>query len=966
MGGEKEIHPSVDVGQSTATPAAEVIPPLPTSSELTHDHPDLIKENWTDPSDLLCSLLPASLSTTAQRLSAFDQDVTQELQAVVDAEHRDFIALANRLGGEKHRIDRLTHWAGAATSSNASNGLEGIRKQVESERDRSQRAQDDVEGLLRTKTHLGQRVSNLQLLLSFTDALQRLETLMGITAHAGNVSDASGRRASEQGEKGDEDEDDEDDDITLAAQANVDSVSDSGYSSGDSDGSHHASRGVASNKPAPLFNTRTVSGQNRTRAAHLDLPTRIHRAKSSWEGLQFLRNAALSARDSDGGDASEDDCPLRTFLDAHDRRLDAVRQAVNADCRALFKRLLQPGSLLVQQPLGGSDIQTASTPLLQDLVQWSQLDSQAATDRILEERKDWLFTALRTWITLSEDATAACDEIRQAIAQETVQPWAARHLNASKSDGARLPLDPVGASLLQPDNDAYKASPFVSFFNKILIYMSSLRELTSALETFDASSDAASPRLHVFQTILWTSVADALIDRIGQQLFFVGRLDEFRANYHATCAFLQAFQDLAPSPSAGRSWRTSPSYAAFMRKWPLSVYFQMRHRTIATNLELQLQQSNTNLGGIAATTVPLLPATQAALQAFTSPWAPDGHLDALRARQWKLSMVVVARFHAWLCALIPEQQRVSSTQPSRSATPDAEGLRAGGGRGGGGGEDEEGDDLTLRVLPVIVADAMWFAQTVLAEFDNTIAPRIPSETENASTSNAVLEQMKAALAQCMPFETQNLPAITTRITDVLKARSAEPLRLVRSVNTVSHRPTTTTAAASNAQPEASYFIPQFLRPLKTFFAKTPAAQLVPSHIRTAWATQVIDHVARRYAASLTQMIQNYESLKRLKRGGGTGGPSSTGSGGFSSFATSWLGKTGASSASGNASGASASAASAAEDPEAKRMQLQMKADVKRLEEDVAELKSVGVVVDLAALQSWQDLHKVIDGKQAVQ
>lgn len=238
------------------------------------------------------------------------------------------------------------------------------------------------------------------------------------------------------------------------------------------------------------------------------------------------------------------------------------------------------------------------------------------------------------------------------------------------------------------------------------------------------------------------------------------------------------------------------------------------------------------------------------------------------------------------------------------------------------------------------------------------------------TAKTLPQHSTAALLACFSFEQDALPAISARITDLLKARSAEPLRLVRSVNTSSYRSSSSTTANTDATlPEASYFIPQFFRPLKSFFgisststatksSGAAAAQLVPQEIKVKWATQVVDDVAKKYAASLTQMIQNYESLKRLKRGG----PSSTGSGGgFSGFATSWLGKTGASTAnstSQNASGASS------EDPEAKRMQLQMRADVKRLEEDIADLAGVGVPIDLSSLESWQNLHKVIDGQKS--
>lgn len=101
------------------------------------------------------------------------------------------------------------------------------------------------------------------------------------------------------------------------------------------------------------------------------------------------------------------------------------------------------------------------------------------------------------------------------------------------------------------------------------------------------------------------------------------------------------------------------------------------------------------------------------------------------------------------------------------------------------------------------------------------------------------------------------------------------------------------------------------------------------------------------------MIQNYESLRRLKRG------NMTGSGGFGGLASSFF-RGGSNHASQTASGASNR-----DDSEWLRMQMQMRVDIARLEQDLKELTEVGVDIDLDRSEPWSRLRVLAAGQDKI-
>lgn len=109
------------------------------------------------------------------------------------------------------------------------------------------------------------------------------------------------------------------------------------------------------------------------------------------------------------------------------------------------------------------------------------------------------------------------------------------------------------------------------------------------------------------------------------------------------------------------------------------------------------------------------------------------------------------------------------------------------------------------------------------------------------------------LHQATSFNRTLVPPLASRVLGVLKARCAEPLRLVRSIS-MQYRGGGAASGPMARTAEASAFVPKILRPLRIFFGKgerkgdtnalTPASHL-DEQTKSEWAAEVIDDVVGR-------------------------------------------------------------------------------------------------------------------------
>ena len=207
--------------------------------------------------------------------------------------------------------------------------------------------------------------------------------------------------------------------------------------------------------------------------------------------------------------------------------------------------------------------------------------------------------------------------------------------------------------------------------------------------------------------------------------------------------------------------------------------------------------------------------------------------------------------------------------PSRTGTPvstaDSEAAAA-------------ADEVAVRALTVLSADALWLQRELRAEFEARIVPALEDARSVARgeepQTQAIVEALRGescvtcskqarltetvrltpeTLHQATSFDSTLVPPLAARVLGVLKVRCAEPLRLVRSIS-MQYRGGSTASGAAARAVEASAFVPQILRPLRVFLGKgerkgdtnalTPASHL-NEQTKSAWAAEVIDDVVGR-------------------------------------------------------------------------------------------------------------------------
>ena len=461
---------------------------------------------------------------------------------------------------------------------------------------------------------------------------------------------------------------------------------------------------------------------------------------------------------------------------------------------------------------------------------------------------------------------------------------------------------------------------------------------------------------------MWDVVGTRLMEQLGGQLFFAGRPEVFHRNYTISMAFLAAFESLAPSDRARGALHQYSVYQTFRKRWQLPVYFQIRLRDTITRLEKGLSSSSgphfATVIGTSAQRLPLMTATAEALTLFALPWSRGTHIMELVNRQWKLSLQVLTRYKNWVEEELPSDIVIANRRvldaakgrsshdgsrtgsPSRSGTPTV--------------TDVEADDGLLNTFTIIAADMIWLEAEMMATFERIIVPALLAK----SGGEDVVESLRQTLRSSLSMQTTILPLLSSRITSILKARCAEPLRLVRSVSTQFRvQPLGGSSGASVGEP--SSFVVQFLRPVRHFLGKSDGkfesrraevvSRFLDQQVRSQWISDVVEDFVARYAASLQTMNKNYESLRRLKRGNAANsvapGASSMGFGTLFSRSNS-----GAANAKGE------------EDVEARRMHSQMMTDVECLEKEVQDLVSVDTIVQTDT-PGWKRLKEAARGEQ---
>lgn len=996
-----------------------------------------------DVDDFLLSRAPGStLKEIAVDLQEYSVELKNQLNVVVDRDFKGFVSLGAALKAEGPRIARLDwkvanhtpndeevsnltrvpiddQWSKKVDTPRGSGGnlgLDRVRSEVVDVRDQLRKAEENVRQVVKSKEDAEAQMANLMLLLSFTESLRRLETLLLPPSGELEDDEASSEEvtANDQTSKywqafgtineyqdSDSDFDSSDGEQTLDAKhqqmASSTSVAHSSsrqrhistknrrFSSGLMSACRRSSYGIEDGAEN-TFSTTT----NR-----LNLPAQISRASSEHAALLFLRERAISMG-------------YAAYVEAHEARWFRVREALKDNLRKIITTLTEykgPSLLVCATKEDEHSPYVESTRA--ELNSWMQ--DHSSTEMQREEQTAWFESALHTWCGLPPtDAEAninGASEAEEAIRAALLSHWARDTITAdaltkrvAEAKTPRTPNTPFKArtisrqeelevdsgpevSLLSTDLIDYhedgndQAMALLSLYNEILTFVSRharrvceaaervLAQRTEELTLSSNKSQASENTCDVFVRVIWEEVAFRLMEQLGGQLFFAGRPDVFHRNYTISMEFLSAFDSLAPSLRARDALHQRGSYLTFRKRWQLPVYFQIRLRDSISRLEKALASSSgAQFGSINPShhqrqSLPFMTATGEVLALFSLPWKRGMHVMELVHRQWRLSLQILARYKHWIEEELPSDIVLANRRVLESAKTPA---------------SRSSHDLSRTASPIRAGtptaadpesdDALLSSFTVIAAdllwLGKEVMESFDNEVAPMLASNkggkTIVDSLRQTLQESVSMQSKVVPLLSTRITSILKSRCAEPLRLVRSVSTQYRaQPSNGTVNPSGIViTEPSSFVVQFLRPVRLYLGKGEGK--MESSRRLEAGSRFLDRATR--SQWMTEVIEDF--ITRYAASLRTMNKN------YESLRRLKRGNAGSSMGFGglfNRGSGATTPARAEEDVEAKRMHAQMVIDVDWLEKEVKDLSSLDTLVNTDT-PAWKRLKEAARGE----
>ena len=339
----------------------------------------------------------------------------------------------------------------------------------------------------------------------------------------------------------------------------------------------------------------------------------------------------------------------------------------------------------------------------------------------------------------------------------------------------------------------------------------------------------AAESLGGFDADLYASVVGSeflvSIQRAMPFLFSPGLPDAFFENYTLTMRFLSDFEQGATTRANVVRLREHPVYKAFMNRWPLSVYYQLRFKEIAVPFEDHLAFRADAVTSMRA----LLPATGHVMQRLQTVWSPSVFLPALAHRFFGMTLQMLERFAAW----------VGESFSSLAADPAAMGHD-----GRRRLSEATADDLEAALhADVVKAVSLYVNLVEVVEFarnhlDVVILPAVSPEPTLAM-------QLRLAFDVSLGHLQEFVPRVSHRIVGLYSEISTMTLAQVKNV-TGQYRMTNRPAPS-----EPSSFIVNVFAPvdqMRRELLQVPAvgSDVVDADVVDGWVVAIVDKATSRY------------------------------------------------------------------------------------------------------------------------
>lgn len=342
---------------------------------------------------------------------------------------------------------------------------------------------------------------------------------------------------------------------------------------------------------------------------------------------------------------------------------------------------------------------------------------------------------------------------------------------------------------------------------------------------------------------IWTEVAERLNAELGSVIFAAGQPDIFHKNFSISMEFISQFEDFCGSEKTLINLRQHPSYQTFMKKWQLPVYFQLRFKQIASRCEDVFQsESSLTVDSRKGADSLVLSASQSIDQAIKTCWSKHVFVFQLSHRFWRLTLQLIQRYKSWL-----ETTTVHLSEPKQPTSPNMSRSNS------AATTDDAIEDASLQEILVVVHDIQLLNEKTWSTFNNVILRLMDTSADGT---------LHYALQTSLDSLKILIPPLSDRFISILSRRCIDTLRLIRSI-TGQYRHTN-----KKAPTEASYFVPNILKPLKSVIEGN--SSLLIDELKLIWVEAVAEAVTTRYTAVASDLLvtikKTEDSLKRLKKG----------------------------------------------------------------------------------------------------
>ncbi|XP_077993852.1 conserved oligomeric Golgi complex subunit 2-like [Glandiceps talaboti] len=369
-------------------------------------------------------------------------------------------------------------------------------------------------------------------------------------------------------------------------------------------------------------------------------------------------------------------------------------------------------------------------------------------------------------------------------------------------------------------------------YNKILEFIPKhcqhIRKVTSPIHS--GSNQDIVRGYDFLVNAVWPEVV-SIIEANTPSIFAPGNPDVFHQKYMLSMEFVCSVETHCGSQASVKRLRAHPSYATFMSKWSLPVYFQIRFQEIGGLFETCLL---TPFNIVQEDSPFHLSVCHTLWQCLLKCWADQIYIPALCHRFWKLTLQVLSRCALWLQEVV-----------SRDLSPESKRR-----------EDESvsGPPVTISQLVCLIAD-LDTLYSKLPELSKVLIQ--PKLMELNCKDFTVIEE---ALNEARESLVEGIPSISNFIINEIQTASVVHFKAVHDIPRLYRR---TNREVPN---KSSQYVDNVMRPLKLFLEDSGGK--MSKQRKEDWLIGVLTHLTKEYFGVTSDVLDSVkkmeESLKKLK------------------------------------------------------------------------------------------------------